>query len=65
MSVCWFIETLCVHVDDGTFYFDEKAVSVGPLATTSSVVQGLTAFASTASGRVNVSSVFCRPHGLS
>ncbi|OWM81502.1 hypothetical protein CDL15_Pgr007540 [Punica granatum] len=40
--------------DDGTFYFDEKVDGVGPLATTSSVVQGLTAFASTASGRVKL-----------
>ncbi|KAK4801033.1 hypothetical protein SAY86_021520 [Trapa natans] len=40
--------------DDGTFYFDDKAGSVSPLATTSSVVRGLTAFASSASGPVNL-----------
>ncbi|XP_044503292.1 dolichyl-diphosphooligosaccharide--protein glycosyltransferase subunit 2-like [Mangifera indica] len=40
--------------DDGAFYFDEKVVNVreqlGPLSTTSSVVRGLTAFASVTTG---------------
>ncbi|XP_062164007.1 dolichyl-diphosphooligosaccharide--protein glycosyltransferase subunit 2 [Alnus glutinosa] len=44
--------------DDGSFYFDEKLVDArehqGPLSTTSSVVQGLTAFASVTSGRINL-----------
>ncbi|XP_059459921.1 dolichyl-diphosphooligosaccharide--protein glycosyltransferase subunit 2 [Corylus avellana] len=44
--------------DDGSFYFDEKLVDArehqGPLSTTSSVVQGLTAFASVTSGSINL-----------
>jgi oligosaccharyltransferase complex subunit delta (ribophorin II) len=48
-----------MSVDDGSFYFDEKLVDArehqGPLSTTSSVVQGLTAFASVTSGSINVS----------
>ncbi|XP_060667481.1 dolichyl-diphosphooligosaccharide--protein glycosyltransferase subunit 2 isoform X2 [Ziziphus jujuba] len=44
--------------DDGAFYFDEKVVGArqhhGPLSTTSSVVRGLTAFASVTSGNLNL-----------
>ncbi|KAK4748146.1 hypothetical protein SAY87_014732 [Trapa incisa] len=40
--------------DDGTFYFDDKSGTVSSLATTSSVVQGVTAFASAASGTLNL-----------
>ncbi|KAG6719099.1 hypothetical protein I3843_04G177200 [Carya illinoinensis] len=44
--------------DDGSFYFDEKLVDAhehqGPLSTTSSVVRGLTAFASVISGSINL-----------
>ncbi|KAE8056259.1 hypothetical protein FH972_013046 [Carpinus fangiana] len=46
------------NYDDGSFYFDEKLVDArehqGPLSTTSSVVQGLTAFASVTSGSINL-----------
>ncbi|KAH9785371.1 Dolichyl-diphosphooligosaccharide--protein glycosyltransferase subunit 2 [Citrus sinensis] len=44
--------------DDGTFYFDEKLVNMreqqGPLATTSSVVRGLTAFSSVITESLNL-----------
>ncbi|QCD97751.1 oligosaccharyltransferase complex subunit delta [Vigna unguiculata] len=44
--------------DDGTFYFDEKFVGgrehQGSLYTTSSVVRGLTTFASAISGKINL-----------
>ncbi|KAG5083671.1 hypothetical protein JHK84_053709 [Glycine max] len=44
--------------DDGTFYFDEKFVGgsehQGSLSTTSSVVQGVTAFAAVTSGKINL-----------
>ncbi|KAJ6811502.1 dolichyl-diphosphooligosaccharide--protein glycosyltransferase subunit 2-like [Iris pallida] len=44
--------------NDGTFYFDEKHFDVkdykGPLISTSSVVRGLTAFASVSSGKLNI-----------
>ncbi|KAK2633691.1 hypothetical protein Ddye_016266 [Dipteronia dyeriana] len=44
--------------DDGAFYFDEKVVNVpehsGPLSTSSSVVRGLTAFTTVASGSLNL-----------
>ncbi|TKY52750.1 Dolichyl-diphosphooligosaccharide-protein glycosyltransferase subunit 2 [Spatholobus suberectus] len=44
--------------DDGTFYFDEKFVGgheqQGSLSTTSSVVRGVTAFASVTSGKINL-----------
>ncbi|WVZ07533.1 hypothetical protein V8G54_020879 [Vigna mungo] len=44
--------------DDGTFYFDEKFVGgrehQGSLSTTSSVVRGVTTFASVISGKVNL-----------
>ncbi|RRT63957.1 hypothetical protein B296_00020692, partial [Ensete ventricosum] len=45
--------------DDGTLYFDEKRIgdteSRGPLATTASVVHGVTAFAAIVSGKLKVS----------
>lgn len=45
--------------DDGTFYFDEKVVDArehrGPLSVTSSVIRGLTAFASVTSESITVS----------
>ncbi|KAK9040978.1 hypothetical protein V6N11_016110 [Hibiscus sabdariffa] len=44
--------------DDGTLYFDDKLVDghdhQGPLATTSSVVRGLTAFAAVSDGSLNL-----------
>ncbi|KAK3193519.1 hypothetical protein Dsin_024829 [Dipteronia sinensis] len=44
--------------DDGAFYFDEKVVNVhehsGPLSTSSSVVRGLTAFTTVATGSLNL-----------
>ncbi|KAJ4726905.1 dolichyl-diphosphooligosaccharide--protein glycosyltransferase subunit 2-like [Melia azedarach] len=44
--------------DDGAFYFDEKLVNMreqhGPLATSSSVVRGLTAFATVITGSLNL-----------
>ncbi|TYK30867.1 dolichyl-diphosphooligosaccharide--protein glycosyltransferase subunit 2 [Cucumis melo var. makuwa] len=44
--------------DDGALYFEEKVVDAyehhGPLATTSSVVRGLTAFTSVTSGSLNL-----------
>ncbi|KAK3407154.1 hypothetical protein EUGRSUZ_K03255 [Eucalyptus grandis] len=44
--------------DDGTFYFDEKVVDArehrGPLSVTSSVIQGLTAFASVTSESITL-----------
>lgn len=44
--------------DDGSLYFEEKHVDAneynGPLATTASVVRGVTAFAAVASGKLNV-----------
>ncbi|XP_072951546.1 dolichyl-diphosphooligosaccharide--protein glycosyltransferase subunit 2 [Typha angustifolia] len=44
--------------DDGTLYFDEKHVDAvdykGPLATSTSVVQGVTAFAAVNSGKLNI-----------
>lgn len=53
------IELTCQTVDDGSFYFDEKIVDAhkhrGPLATSASVVRGLTAFADITSGSLNVS----------
>nr|XP_029117204.1 dolichyl-diphosphooligosaccharide--protein glycosyltransferase subunit 2 [Elaeis guineensis] len=46
--------------DDGTLYFDEKHVDAseykGPLATSASVIRGVTAFAKVASGRLNIPS---------
>ncbi|XP_010934313.2 dolichyl-diphosphooligosaccharide--protein glycosyltransferase subunit 2 [Elaeis guineensis] len=46
--------------DDGTLYFDEKHVDAseykGPLSTSASVVRGVTAFATVASGRLNIPS---------
>lgn len=45
--------------DDGAMFFDEKVVDTqeyeGPLATTSSVVRGLVAFADVTSGKIDVS----------
>ncbi|KAE9589914.1 putative dolichyl-diphosphooligosaccharide--protein glycotransferase [Lupinus albus] len=44
--------------DDGTFYFDEKFVDghehQGSLSTTTSVVRGVTAFAASISGKINL-----------
>ncbi|KAJ8479209.1 hypothetical protein OPV22_022936 [Ensete ventricosum] len=44
--------------DDGTLYFDEKRIgdteSRGPLATTASVVHGVTAFAAIVSGKLKI-----------
>ncbi|KAM7257590.1 hypothetical protein ACFE04_013331 [Oxalis oulophora] len=44
--------------DDGAFYFDEKVVDgheyLGPLSTTASVIRGVTAFGSVASGSLNL-----------
>ncbi|KAL6972359.1 proteasome regulatory particle base subunit, partial [Sarracenia purpurea var. burkii] len=43
---------------DGAYYFDEKLVDAlgnqGPLPATSSIVRGLTDFATATSGRINV-----------
>lgn len=51
---------VCNYVDDGTLYFDEKNVDPdqykGPLATSASVVSGVTAFAAVSSAKLNVSS---------
>ncbi|CAL9199043.1 dolichyl-diphosphooligosaccharide--protein glycosyltransferase subunit 2 isoform X1 [Musa acuminata AAA Group] len=45
--------------DDGTLYFDEKRIGdteyKGPLATTASVVHGVTAFAAIVSGKLEIS----------
>ncbi|KAL5155196.1 Dolichyl-diphosphooligosaccharide--protein glycosyltransferase subunit 2 [Glycine soja] len=51
-------ESSTYAADDGTFYFDEKFVGgsehQGSLSTTSSVVQGVTAFAAVTSGKINL-----------
>lgn len=56
--ICFYLISV-LYVDDGTFYFDEKVVESleyrGPLATSSAVVVGLTAFASVASEKIDVS----------
>lgn len=48
-----------LNADDGTLYFDEKRIADteyrGPLATTASVVHGVTAFAAIVSGKLEVS----------
>ncbi|KAF1860267.1 hypothetical protein Lal_00037605, partial [Lupinus albus] len=55
--------------DDGTFYFDEKFVDghehQGSLSTTTSVVRGVTAFAASISGKINVCGVISIPLILS
>jgi oligosaccharyltransferase complex subunit delta (ribophorin II) len=49
---------VCVFLDDGTFYFDEKNVDAteykGPITTSASVVRGVTSFTNVVSGKLNV-----------